>query len=88
MSATHTTAPPDHAPVPRPALGPALNKQGYHVGRVGQNLYRTTGGTCRPAFPTNSVGAVLLGASPTIGNKIQRAVAETDRDLLLENNCA
>jgi hypothetical protein len=88
MSATHTTALPDYAPVPRPALGPALNEQGYYVGRAGQNLYWITDGTCRSAFVTNSVGAVLLDAPPTIGNKIQRAVDETDRDLLLENNRA
>jgi len=30
---------PDYAPVPRSALGPALNDQGYHVGRVERNLY-------------------------------------------------
>ncbi len=88
MSATHTTALPDYAPVPRSALGPALNEQGYCVGRVEQNLCWITGGTCRPAFLTNSVGAVLLDAPPRIGNKIQRAVDETDRDLLLENRRA
>jgi hypothetical protein len=30
---------PDYAPVPRPALSPALNEQGYYVGRVEENLY-------------------------------------------------
>jgi len=30
---------PNYAPVPRSALGPALNDHGYHVGRVEQNLY-------------------------------------------------
>ena len=30
---------PDYAPVPRTALGPALNDQGYHVGRVERNLH-------------------------------------------------
>ncbi len=30
---------PDYAPVPRSALGPALNDQGYCVGRVERNLY-------------------------------------------------
>ena len=28
----------DYAPIPRPALGPALNEQGYYVGRVERNL--------------------------------------------------
>jgi hypothetical protein len=30
-----TEALPDSTPVPRSALGPALNEQGYYVGRVG-----------------------------------------------------
>ena len=29
---------PDYAPVPRSAFGPALNEQGYYVGRVERNL--------------------------------------------------
>ena len=29
-----TSALPDYAPVPRSAIGPALNEQGYYVGRV------------------------------------------------------
>jgi hypothetical protein len=34
MSATDTSTLPDYAPVPRSAIGPALNEQGYYVGRV------------------------------------------------------
>jgi len=30
---------PDYAPVPSAAFGPALNEQGYYVGRVERNLY-------------------------------------------------
>ena len=30
---------PDYAPIPRSAFGPALNEQGYYVGRVERNLY-------------------------------------------------
>jgi len=36
---------PDYAPVPRSALGPALNAQGYYVGRVEKNLYWITDAT-------------------------------------------
>ena len=35
----------DYAPVPRSALGPSLNEQGYYVGRVERNLYWVTDGT-------------------------------------------
>ena len=67
---------PDYAPVPRPALGPALNDQGYYVGRVEQNLYWITDGTYQSAFLTTRDGVVLLDAPPTIGHNIQRAVDE------------
>ncbi|HEY2270602.1 MAG TPA: hypothetical protein VGI96_48855, partial [Streptosporangiaceae bacterium] len=33
---------PDFAPIPKSALGPAVNAQGYHVGRVEKNLYWVT----------------------------------------------
>src|SRR5690242_18751330 len=36
---------PDYAPIPPSALGPALNEQGYFVGRVEKNLYWVTDGT-------------------------------------------
>ena len=65
---------PDYAPIPRPALGPAVNEQGYYVGRVGQNLYWVTDGTYQSAFLTTKDGVVLLDAPPAIGHNIQRAV--------------
>jgi glyoxylase-like metal-dependent hydrolase (beta-lactamase superfamily II) len=67
---------PDYAPIPRSALGPALNEQGYYVGRVEGNLYWVTDGTYQAAFLTTSDGVVLLDAPPTIGHNIQRAVNE------------
>ncbi len=67
---------PDYAPIPRPALGPTLNEQGYYVGRVEQNLYWVTDGTYQSAFLTTKDGVVLLDAPPTIGHNIQRAVDE------------
>src|SRR5260221_14591797 len=33
-----------YAPIPQSALGPALNDQGYYVGRVERNLYYVTDG--------------------------------------------
>jgi glyoxylase-like metal-dependent hydrolase (beta-lactamase superfamily II) len=67
---------PDYAPVPQSAFGPALNEQGYYVGRVERNLYWITDGTYQCAFLTTSDGVVVLDAPPTIGNNIQRAVDE------------
>jgi glyoxylase-like metal-dependent hydrolase (beta-lactamase superfamily II) len=67
---------PDYAPVPPGALGPALNEQGYYVGRVEQNLYWITDGTYQSAFLTTRDGVVLLDAPPTIGRNIQRGVDE------------
>jgi glyoxylase-like metal-dependent hydrolase (beta-lactamase superfamily II) len=67
---------PDYAPVPKSALGPALNDKGYHVGRVEKNLYWITDGVYQSAFLTTTDGVVLLDAPPTIGGNIQRAVDE------------
>src|ERR1700754_3313491 len=67
---------PDYAPIPRAAMGPALNEQGYYVGRVEGNLYFVTDGTYQSAFLTTADGVVLLDAPPTIGHNIQRAVDE------------
>ena len=75
-SAGSADALPNYAPVPRSALGPALNKQGYYVGRVERNLYWVTDGTYQSAFLTTPDGVVLFDAPPTIGHNIQRAVDE------------
>ena len=76
MSQTAVDALPDYGPVPQSALGPALNEQGYYVGRVERNLYWVTDGTYLSAFLTTSDGVVLLDAPPTIGHNLQRAVDE------------
>ena len=67
---------PDYAPVPRSALGPALNDQGYAVGRVERNLYWVTDGTYQAAFLITPDGVVLFDAPPTIGHNLQRAIDE------------
>jgi glyoxylase-like metal-dependent hydrolase (beta-lactamase superfamily II) len=65
---------PDYAPVPPSALGPAVNAQGYFVGRVEKNLYWVTDGSYQAAFLTTRKGVVLFDAPPTIGNNLQRAI--------------
>src|SRR4051794_30995753 len=67
---------PDYAPIPRSALGPALNDQGYHAGRVERNLYWVTDGTYQAAFLATPDGVVLFDAPPAIGHNLQRAIDE------------
>ena len=71
---------PDYAPVPASALGPALNAQGYFVGRVERNLYWITDGAYQAAFLTTRDGVVLFDAPPTIGNNLQRAIDKIAAD--------
>jgi len=67
---------PDYAPIPRSALGPALNDQGYHVGRVERNLFWVTDGVYNSAFLATPDGVVLFDAPPSIGNNLKRAIDE------------
>src|SRR3954466_9174512 len=80
MAATPSSAAahvlPDWAPVPPSALGPALNEQGYYVGRVERNLFWVTDGTYQSAFLATNDGVVLFDAPPTIGHNLRRAVDE------------
>ena len=62
---------PDYAPIPPSALGPAVNAQGYFVGRVEKNLYWVTDSTYQAAFLTTSEGVVLFDAPPTIGHHLR-----------------
>ena len=76
MTAAAVPTLPDYAPIPRSALGPALNERGYYVGRVERNLYWVTDGTYQAAFLTTREGVVLFDAPPSIGHNLQRAVDE------------
>jgi glyoxylase-like metal-dependent hydrolase (beta-lactamase superfamily II) len=67
---------PDYAPIPQSALGPALNEQGYYVGRVERNLYYVTDGVYQSAFLATPEGVVVFDAPPSIGNNVRRAVDE------------
>src|SRR4030081_3955909 len=75
---TEAAAPtlPDYAPVPRSALGPALNDRGYFVGRVERNLYWVTDGTYQAAFLTTRGGGGLFDAPASLGSNLPRAVDE------------
>src|SRR6267378_6865803 len=75
---TEAAAPtlPDYAPIPRSALGPALNDRGYFVGRVERNLYWVTDGTYQAAFLTTRDGVVLFDAPASIGGNLRRAIDE------------
>jgi len=75
-TASATAALPDYAPIPRSALGPALNEQGYFVGRVERNLYWVTDGVYQSAFLTTPDGVVVFDAPPSIGHNLRRAVEE------------
>jgi hypothetical protein len=75
-TASATAALPEYAPIPRSALGPALNEQGYFVGRVERNLYWVTDGGYQSAFLATADGVVLFDAPPSIGQNLRRAVDE------------
>jgi glyoxylase-like metal-dependent hydrolase (beta-lactamase superfamily II) len=75
-TASAAAALPDYAPIPRSALGPALNEQGYFVGRVERNLYWVTDGVYQSAFLTTTDGVVVFDAPPSIGQNLRRAVDE------------
>ncbi|MFI5732600.1 MBL fold metallo-hydrolase [Kribbella sp. NPDC051587] len=69
-----TTELPDYAPVPHSSLGPAMNEQGFYVGRVEKNLYWVTDSGYQAAFLTTPDGVVLFDAPPTLGHNLQRAI--------------
>jgi len=71
-----SSALPDYAPVPQSALGPALNAQGYYVGKIDKTLHWVTDGVYQAAFLATRDGVVLLDAPPTIGHNLQRAIDE------------
>lgn len=71
---------PDYAPIPPSALGPAVNAQGYFVGRVEKNLYWVTDGAYQAAFLATRDGVVLFDAPPSIGHNLQRAIDQIAAD--------
>jgi hypothetical protein len=66
---------PEYAPIPGPR-GPALDDQGYNVGRVERNLYWVTDGFYQSLLLTTRDGVGRFDAPPTIGNNLRRAADE------------
>ena len=67
---------PDYVPVPPSSFGPALNEQGYYVGRVERNLFWVTDGTYQSAFLVTAEGVAVFDTPPTIGHNLLRAIDE------------
>jgi glyoxylase-like metal-dependent hydrolase (beta-lactamase superfamily II) len=63
-----------YAPIPPSALGPALNADGYFVGRITDTLYWVTDSFYQAMFLTTRDGVVLVDAPPTIGHNLLRAI--------------
>jgi hypothetical protein len=70
---------PDYVPVPAASLGPALNEQGYHVGRVERNLFWVTDGVYQSAFMATADGVVMFDTPPTIGHNLRRPWTRSPR---------
>lgn len=79
-AAAASPALPDYAPIPSTSVGPALNADGYFVGRIKGNLYWVTDSYYQAMFLTTRKGVVLVDAPPTIGHNLLRAIAEVARD--------
>ncbi|MET9112319.1 hypothetical protein [Streptomyces zhihengii] len=75
-AAAGSPALPDYAPVSPTSVGPALNSDGYFVGRIRGDLYWITDSYYQAMFLTTRKGVVLVYAPPTIGRNLLRAIAE------------
>ncbi|CAL9639683.1 hypothetical protein SUDANB60_06268 (plasmid) [Streptomyces sp. enrichment culture] len=78
-SASETGGLPDFAPIPSTAAGPALNADGYYVGRIKGNLYWVTDAYYQAMFLTTAEGVILVDAPPTIGHNLLRAIEQVTR---------
>ncbi|WP_089158193.1 MBL fold metallo-hydrolase [Micromonospora sp. NBS 11-29] len=65
---------PGYLPIPSGSVGPALNADGYHVGRIRGDLHWVTDGFYQAMFLSTREGVVLVDAPPTIGGNLQRAI--------------
>jgi glyoxylase-like metal-dependent hydrolase (beta-lactamase superfamily II) len=70
---------PDYLPIPQSSFGPALNADGYYVGRIKGNLYWVTDSFYQSMFLTTRDGVVVVDAPPTIGHNLLRAIDEVTK---------
>ncbi|GAA1553748.1 MBL fold metallo-hydrolase [Dactylosporangium maewongense] len=70
---------PDYLPIPSGSAGPELNADGYHVGRIKDELYWVTDGFYQAMLLSTREGVVLVDAPPTIGHNLLRAVQDVTR---------
>jgi glyoxylase-like metal-dependent hydrolase (beta-lactamase superfamily II) len=68
--------PGDFAPIPKRALGPPVNADGYFVGQIKGDLYWVTDSVYIAMFLTTQDGVVLVDAPPTIGHNLLRAIGQ------------
>ena len=68
--------PASYAPVPKSALGPPLNANGYFVGQIAGDLYWVTDSAYQAMFLTTKDGVVIVDAPPTIGHNLLAAIGE------------
>lgn len=76
--AAQPACPPDKkfAPIPKSALGPPVNADGYFVGQIKDDLYWVTDSSYTAMFLTTQDGVVLVDAPPTIGHNLLRAIGQ------------
>jgi glyoxylase-like metal-dependent hydrolase (beta-lactamase superfamily II) len=80
LAGTAEAAPPgfpprrQFAPIPKSALGPPVNADGYFVGQIKGDLYWVTDSIYIAMFLTTQDGVVLVDAPPTIGHNLLRAI--------------
>jgi hypothetical protein len=70
---------PSYAPIPKSALGPPLNADGYFVGQIQGDLYWVTDSAYQAMFLTTKDGVVIVDAPDTIGHNLLRAIGEVTR---------
>ena len=71
--------PGNYAPIPKSALGPPLNADGYFVGQIRGDLYWVADSAYQAMFLTTKDGVVIVDAPATIGHNLLRAIGEVTR---------